>query len=370
MSKKGIFILSRPLSNVLDEGSKNLVYYLCKNSSKNYIVTVEKKFTLQLPQNIIKIPFLDDINKNYVESSKSNKVKIFLIKELFKIQKYETIHVFFTITKINALVLLFFNVFFQKKIILSLPVVKSDTIDNYFIKKLLKNSSKIVVMSNYSKKILNNFENNTINIAPLVDDNKYYPYPLHLKVKLKENLSINLSSFIIIIPGEYGRLKMNENMINIIKHINKLNKDCLFILSFRLKNKDDKKTEIEVKKALENCNVLFLNTVNNYHEYCAISDLAIFPAKSMEGKFDLPLALVELMAMGIPVLHSDIAPLNELYKEKQTFCLPANSTSFSKKIIALLEDEEEYNKSVEITLNEAERFKPKEVIKKYSKIYE
>lgn len=369
MDNSNIFILSRPLSNILDEGSKNLVYYLCKNSDQKYIVPVEKNFTLELPESITISPIPFDIDKKYVESSKSIWIKLFLIWQLLKISKYGTIHVFFTVTNLNSIILLIFNLLFKKKIILNLPTIKENSMNSFFIKFLFIRSSKVVVMSTFSKNKLKEFKNKTIIIPPLIDDKKYFP-PKKIRIKeLKVKLNIE-SPFVVIIPGEYGRLNMNENIVDIISTVNSQIKDCLFILSFRLKNETDKGLENEIKNYLKGCNVLFLNTVNNYDEYCAISNLAIFPAKSMEGKFDLPLSLVELMAMGIPVLHTNIEPLNELYENKEHVCLSCDANSFSLKIKSIIEDKKLNESLIDKTLKESMRFLPGTIINKYAEVYD
>jgi glycosyltransferase involved in cell wall biosynthesis len=44
-------------------------------------------------------------------------------------------------------------------------------------------------------------------------------------------------------------------------------------------------------------------------------DLVVFPAREMTGKFDIPMFLAECLAMGKPLIVSDIPPLSEIVED-------------------------------------------------------
>lgn len=365
MNKNRILILSRPLSNVLDEGNKNLVYYICKNSNQNLNVFVEKDFSLQLPKQISQIKIKITIDKKYVDNSRSFLVKLFIIKELLKFWKYDTIHTFFSLSSMNVVMLLFANMFLKKKILISLPALDQPAIDSRLVNLLFKKSAQILVMSDYTAERLEKYKFKITKIPPTINNEKHIIFSENEIFNIKKKLGI-LHDSIIIVPGEYNRLGINKNIVEIVKNSPK---NILFIFSFRIKAKEDLKKEQEVKKQLSaHDNVLFLNTVNNYHEYAGISTLSVFPA-TKDKKFDLPLSLVELMAMGKPVIHTDIRPQNELYLDNSLFCVKNSPKLVSEKISILINDKKTYEKYKTKTILESKRFLPENVVPLYEKIY-
>jgi glycosyltransferase involved in cell wall biosynthesis len=364
-----VYILSRPLSNTLDEGSKNLVYCFCKASSQNIRVFAENDFSLNLPPNVKTIRLKRNVNSIYVESSRCYSIKFSLLKGVLKFWKYNTLHAFFTLTKINVLVLLFFKFVLRKNVIVNIPAIPNNSLDFITLKLLLKKIDHIIVLSDFSYQKIIRFNKNITKVSPMINPTKYRLEDKKAITAARNKLNIK-SSFVIIIPGEYGRLNMNENLIEIIKNVHNSYPEVLFILSFRLKLTDDFYIQEAIKKILVENNVLFINTVPNYHEYALSADIAIFPAKNMDGKFDLPLALIELMAMGKPVLHTDIAPLNELYNSKKDFCLSDGPEIFTQKIIEIIQNKKLYDSLRKKTIQEAETFLPENVIRFYDLIYE
>jgi glycosyltransferase involved in cell wall biosynthesis len=365
---QSIYILSRPLSNILDEGSKNLVYYLCLNTNHSLSVVTENSFELKLSPSVTTYKLDFEVDKENVENSRSLKVKIHLIKRLFQARKINTVHCFFTITPLNAFILLMVRFFYRVRVVVTIPAFPIAFENNFLIKRVMRKAECVVVMTNDTSKLIKRFTDKVQVIPPLVDDNKYFPMAESLILELKKKLGIT-AEFTVIIPGEYGRLDMNENSVKIVKETNKRHPEVLFIFSFRLKTGQDKIIENKIKKRLIGCSVLFLNTINNYHEYASIADISVFPANSMDGKFDLPLALVELMCSGVPVFHSDIPKLNELYKTQvDQFALRRNEV-YVEKISQCFTQREAFKRYKEVTLREAVRFSPEKVTKQYDLIY-
>ena len=366
---KNILYLSRPLSNTLDEGSKNLVYALCKKIKRNVIVIVEKNCSLNLSKTVKKYKIVIKIDSSLVENSRSFLVKIELLKAVLKFREYSLIHTFFTLTKANVLLLIFTYFILNKRIIINVPALDRDRMKSTLIKLLLKITDVVLVMSQYSMNYVAELNSNVRLIPPTIDEGTYSFISYELKKKIRRNLNLN-SKFIIIFPGEYSRLEASENIIEIINTIAAEKLDVLFIIACRLKTEADKLIQINIKKILAQHNVLFLNTVSNYYKYAAASDIGLFPVGSMDGKFDLPLALVELMAMGKPVIHTDIQPLDELYQSNEGFCYTNNTKIIATRLIEIINDNKLLEELTAHTIFEAKRFLPINVIPKYHEIYD
>lgn len=366
-----ILILSRPLSNTLDEGSKNLVYYISRICSYPIRVLIESGFKLPVSKSVSFYELTTDINSTYVENSRSKSVKMRLMTELLKVGKYNCVHAFFSLTKINSLILLFVRLILRKKVILSIPAIQENKLNSFIVKITLRNVSQLVVMSEKTALKVKSLAPNVEVIESIVDETRFKPCTEGERRLLRDKLEIT-AKHVVIYPGEYGRLDSNENIVSIVKGvIEKMGTDVQFIFSCRIKTSHDLKIEKHVKQELQGCNVLFLNTVSNYHEYAMVSDIGVFPVKNMDGKFDHPLALVELMALGKPVYHSNIEPLDELYSGSPDFCLPYENTQlFIERIVQSFTDKVAYQKAVNQTLLETQKFSASTNVKKYENIYE
>jgi glycosyltransferase involved in cell wall biosynthesis len=104
-----------------------------------------------------------------------------------------------------------------------------------------------------------------------------------------------------------------------------------------------------------------------------ISDLNIFPAREMAGKFDIPLTLVESMACKKPVIVSKLKNLKELVG-KNSYGLVVKTKKpqdLAEKIELLKRNKKLYNKLALNAFNFVkENFDIKKNIKKYEAIYE
>jgi glycosyltransferase involved in cell wall biosynthesis len=84
-------------------------------------------------------------------------------------------------------------------------------------------------------------------------------------------------------------------------------------------------------------NITFFGTLNNVPEFLSITDIAVFPSQ-FEG---FPISLIEKMAMGLPVVTSDIDVFKEVIVNNQNglICSVNDPDGYAKKIIKLINDE-------------------------------
>ncbi|NUM72944.1 glycosyltransferase family 4 protein [candidate division KSB1 bacterium] len=82
--------------------------------------------------------------------------------------------------------------------------------------------------------------------------------------------------------------------------------------------------------------VRFLGHREDIPEILAAADLFVFPSL-FEG---LPGAVIEAMALGLPIVASDIAPVREVVEENRNAILvaPASSSELAKAVATLLDD--------------------------------
>ncbi len=67
-----------------------------------------------------------------------------------------------------------------------------------------------------------------------------------------------------------------------------------------------------------------------------LCDLSLFPVRNMQGKFDIPLAVIEAMACKKPVILSDLPILKEIAKANNSVIIKAGDTQqLAEKILEL-----------------------------------
>ncbi len=91
--------------------------------------------------------------------------------------------------------------------------------------------------------------------------------------------------------------------------------DARLILACRLKTPESRRLETEVRREAAAVGVseevVFLNEVEEMGNLIALSSVVALPASSTYRKMDVPLVLLEALALGKPVLVSNVDPIRE-----------------------------------------------------------
>jgi len=363
-----IIYLSRPLSNNLDEGSKNLVYYLAQHIQHRISVFTTSDFHLSLPPHIKKIKLPVSSASKIVDESKGLKVKLMLFTALWRSEKRSIVHSFYTLSPLNAFALLIITKLKAFTIVLNIPAFKIKHQNNIFINMLLKKTFRINVLTNYTKKLLEKYSFKVFIIPPYIDPQRFHERSSKDIQEIKSEMKIT-SPFIVIYPGEYGRVNANEAIVQIIQEVQLNSPDILFILACRLKHKRDKAIENNIKSKLASNNVLFLNTVDQFGNLLAISDLCLFPIHMLSGeKVELPLVLLESITSNIPIMISNTKPLDEIFIGKDG--LIVNTINEYVSLINKMYDDSAYHqKHRNLSKELKEHYTSLTIIKKYDNMY-
>jgi glycosyltransferase involved in cell wall biosynthesis len=379
MKKPVILFYTRPIVPPWDEASKNLAFDIANNLSKkfqaNLLGTKKDPFNKRITTQKSNLK----IEEIYRSANLNFWGRIKLLKRLYRFKlKVDLIHFLFTPRSLTSLLIKARLKFSKVKTVQTVA-----TLDNKIyqkpkkLKKVLL-ANKIVVQSkntlNKLKKV--GFENVEL-IYPGIDLKKYKPTTKD--TKLIKDLKIKTGDFIILYTGEYTRLKAIDDILEALKILNQSpeNKNLKLILACRIKNKKDAKKKKQVidwiKKENLQSNVVFLDTFSEMNKLYNISDLNIFPAREMAGKFDIPLTLVESMACKKPVIVSKLKNLKELVG-KNSYGLVVKTKKpqdLAEKIELLKRNKKLYNKLALNAFNFVkENFDIKKNIKKYEVIYE
>lgn len=402
VKNKKILLVTRPICPPWDEASKNFAFQLAKNIRNCEITLLTCGKISGLTENIKQELIYSSAGFNFFQKLR---LVIFLF---FNAYKYDVIHLLFTPTKTNAWILknifkspltsLFQRGRMQVKLIQTIATLREDLYSAAEIKKMMF-GDWIITYSQYAKNKLNSLGfNDAEQIYPGIDLNYYKP---ELKNKILLNsYFLNLNSFVVTYPGEYSRLGATDDIIRAIISLchsehseeSRLNvdlpdsagsfipprsiqDDLRFVFACRVKNSKDGSKKQEVRSKLEKKGmlnkVIFTDTVPDMAKLYNISDVIIFPIGDMKGKFDIPLAVIEAMACGKPVILSDLAILKEFANENNSVIIEAgNSEQLKNAILDLYQNKngrEIISRNAQISIGK--NFDIKRVAEKYGEIY-
>lgn len=296
MSK--VLLISRPINNNFDEGTKNLVSYIVKNSTNQDITFLSYKDNKS------------DIENNNSLEIYSKKLPFFinrflLIKIISKIKNFDVIHFFYTPSLINLIFIYVCRVFSDAKFIHSVPTANKNSLKIKLLGKLFI-CDVYITQSDLSSQVLKNLnkEIKIFKINPIID----VP-TLQKQNRLNNN---------IIYPGDYRLNKVSE-LLKLSFSFAKQKKYKL-VIAFRINKFNQNFKNILFKFILKIFflkNVEVYNRVDNISRMYSESACVIFPATKMKNKIDIPHSVIEPLFLRVPVIVNNIGPLNELDENLQ-----------------------------------------------------
>lgn len=164
-----------------------------------------------------------------------------------------------------------------------------------------------------------------------IDIKKFSNVKIDKKRKRKE-IGLPDSAYVMLSVGELIKRKNHEVALKALAKID--NRDIIYVVCGQGELDESLK---ELAKKLE-VNTMFLGFRNDVPEICAAADLFVFPS-FQEG---LPVALMEAMASGLPVVCSNIRGNRDLIQNGEGGYLvePGDVEGFAESIEKLLHDPE------------------------------
>ena len=320
-----ILLVTRPMAPPWDEASKNFAYQLAINSPDFEFGLLTNGILENLPPHIRQHPV-------YTSNKNSLAQKIKLILNLKKIAAdYDIIQCLFTPTKINSYLLK--KLLKGKKTIQTIATLREDLFSDKEIRSLMFGDI-IVTYSKYAEDKLNKLGfKNTLQIYPGIDLARYRPG--EKDKSLIENLKLSAKggeNFIVTYPGEFTRLGSTDDILNMIYQYTSIlvSKKIKIVFACRVKNSDDARKKAKIIETLKNNGAedlaRFPETFTTLDKMLNSSDLIIFPARDMRGKFDVPLAVIEAMACGKPVIISDLPIFGEFSNNGNSVIIKSGNT--------------------------------------------
>ena len=232
-----------------------------------------------------------------------------------------------------------------------------EKLTKYFVKNYLANSES--VKNFYAENIGVNPE--IITVIPNGVDVDFYA-KIKRDENLRESLGIEKEDLAIICVANLHINKGHKYLLEAFENIYKENKNIKLLL---VGNGDEKENLL---KQIENYesknNILFLGKRTDVPQLLKISDIFVLPTL-FEGMSN---AILEAMAIGMPVVTTGILENRELIKdEKVGILIPTRDAIAIQKNISLLLQNESFRKSLEENARKdiAENYSLKTIIKKW-----
>lgn len=330
---KKILLVTRPISPPWDEASKNFAFYLAKNTRLFQLGLLTNGILPDLPENIKQLPIYQSNHFGLWQ-------KCQLLFKLKKFKKeFDVLHYLFTPTRLNSFWLKKLAENSSVKTIQTVATLREDLYTDEKIKSLLF-GDWIITYSDYAKNKLHQLGfNNVERIYPGIDLMEYKKKEKDPKLMAKYGF-LN-DDFIINFTGEYSRLNAIDDVIAAFMEIAPKIPQAKLSLAVRIKNAKDQAKKMSVWEKLKNANLLDRVAFHDDGTYLMsdiynLCDISIFPVQNMQGKFDIPLAVIEAMACEKPVIISDLPILREIAKAENSVIIKSgDARQLSEKILEL-----------------------------------
>lgn len=335
-----ILFITRPITEKLDEGSKKNTWQIVSSAENHqfYLLTFHRhKPVNKKKSNIIFKKVYSSKNFDFFQ-----KVRL-LVFLIFENTKADVYHYFFVPTLMSSRLFYYVTKLKNKKAIQSVPALYKDCLDNKEMKKLLFADAVVVYSSRSAQKLRETGLRNIRQINPGIDLNLYYNRSD--KNTIRESYSLPINKVIVLFSGELSRLNSVNLLLSIIDKIIPMSKEINFVISCPIRLPEDLESLNRIEKEIfynkREKRVSLLKQIEDFSLLLSACDIFLYPVSSMAGKIDIPLTVLEAMAAELPIILSDVEPLNEIFEHEPdagVIVSPSNETAFAQAILKLSKD--------------------------------
>ncbi len=326
-------MITSPICTPWNNGTKNITYSMATNCK-------DVKFTLlttknsNLKNNNIIFKKIYTIDKPIVPLLQ----KFYLFSALIKKDDADIYHFIF---KPNIITSIFSRFILKLKKKKSLQTI-TNIIPSVSNPKKFAFADYLVLTSDYMKdRFLKAGIKNVFKINPSIDLDKFKPSKK--SQVLLDKFKIKKKDLVVLYAADYSFSKGVDYLFEAMPFIIKCKPNVKFILAFRIRNDFERRREImlkiEVMCSKFSDKIIFLRTVNDMCSLINICDISILPLLNTVGKVDIPLTLLESLALKKPIIITNVKPLNEIMKSKVGIIVePRNPVALSDAITSLLKN--------------------------------
>lgn len=233
----------------------------------------------------------------------------------------------------------------------------------YGCENIIKNTKKILCVSNYIKKQVEHFlgikdSENIVKLTNCININEFKEISENEKILLKEKYNIEKDEKVIVFAGRLSNEKGIRELLMAIRDISNVPKFKLlvvgsFFFDTEVKNNFEEELSSIIKEIKDK--VVFTGYVKHEDMYkiYGMSDIAALPSLWEDPA---PLTIIEAMASGLPIITTDSGGIPEYAKNGCAFIIKRDEhlvENIKNKIQELLNNEEERRKMSKISLKNA-----------------
>jgi len=229
------------------------------------------------------------------------------------------------------------------------PVEKNDRMVPIY-KYCSRGLEKIIAISNNVKRSLIEIgisDKKIEVIPPLIDFSKFKPGGGR---DLRNKLHIGEDEFVLLYLGNLTKTKGLELILEALRIIKNRHPSVKLLSGLELSCSGNKVRESEIFKRIGSYglspNVIELGLIPNVEEAMATADIVVAPFENTYDVADYPLTILEAMAMGVPIVTSNVGGIPEVIEDKETGVLINNNdpSVLAQEILKLLDDPEKRRK--------------------------
>lgn len=176
---------------------------------------------------------------------------------------------------------------------------------------------------------------------------------------------------IVLYPGDIEVSTGARTVVDAARVVLAEVQDATFVLACRKKTARALVAEAELRERVRDLGerVRFVGDVTDMHALMCASHVVAMPADDLYGKVDLPLVVIEALALGKPLVLARGGPLESVHTAR--FVDPGSSSALAREIVRALGGEASVASEARagVRLYE-ERFSPTVVARAYDDLYE
>lgn len=201
-------------------------------------------------------------------------------------------------------------------------------------------ANKIVVLSQHTRQSFIQAGINPHRLMVIPPGIQIPPQPMpQEKQQIREEYNIPPGSPLVIYPGDYQFSSAADTFARAILQLEDL--PATYIFACRIKQQASIAEEQRIRQMLLEAGmlsrVIMLREVKDMLRLLSICDLCVLPAESLYAKMDVPLVLLEAMALGVPLIIADHPPLSEILSDGGGLMVtPQNPSALAHSIREML----------------------------------